>query len=447
MSEHRRSSRGRKRSVDAPRRIAFDALRRINSQGAYANLVTTSATARMIPRDAGFVIELVHGTCRMQGTWDAIIEAAAGRGLGSMQPAVVDVLRLGAQQLFATQVATHAAVATSVDLAGTAIGERVTGLVNAVVRKMSTRDLDSWLAELAPGDDHTSLGLRYAHPTWVVDELARALGADGDLVALLSADNLAPVPMLVARPGLATVDELVAAGAEPATWSPWGAARPGNPREVPAIGEGRAGVQDEGSQLAILAATSADLPDGPWLDLCAGPGGKSALLRGLSPTFLLASEAQHQRAGLVTQNLANYPPGAHQVITCDGTAPAWGPRFALTVADVPCSGLGALRRRPESRWRRTPGTVAGLVPLQHALLRTAINSTLPGGVIAYIACSPHIDETIGVVEQAEQVEIIDAPALIAQVPGAAHHLDGRFIQLWPHLHGSDAMFCALLRRR
>ena len=195
------------------------------------------------------------------------------------------------------------------------------------------------------------------------------------------------------------------------------------------------------------AATSAGVPDGPWLDLCAGPGGKSALLRGLSPTFLLAAELQPHRAGLVAQNLRGYPAQGHQVIAADGTRPAWSQGFALTVADVPCSGLGALRRRPESRWRRTPQTVADLTGLQEKLLTTAISSTKIGGVIAYITCSPHPSETVEIVATARDVEILDAPALLPQVPEAAHRIDPRFIQLWPHLHGTDAMFCALLRRR
>lgn len=438
--------RGRRRTIDAPRRTAFDALRRIHSEDAYANLVTQALTRGMDPRDAGFVIELVHGTCRMEGTWDAIIETASRRGLNSMQPAVVDVLRMAAHQLFAMSVPTHAAVATSVNLAGVTVGERVTGLVNAVVRRLAAHPLDAWLDRIAPGTDHAALGLRHAHPRWIVEALDEALDHRGDLVELLVADNQPPVPMLVARPGLCERDELIASGATAARWSPWGASRPGDPLQVAAIVEGRAGVQDEGSQLVIQAATSVDVPAGPWLDLCAGPGGKSGLLRGLSPSFLVAAELQPHRAGLVAQNLRAYPAEQHQVIACDGTRPAWGQRFALTVADVPCSGLGALRRRPESRWRRNREVISELTGLQERLLATAISSTIVGGVIAYITCSPHLAETVDIVATARDVEILDAPSHLPQVSQAAHRTDSRFIQLWPHLHGTDAMFCALLRR-
>ncbi len=450
-----RAQRGRAkaRTIDQPRLISFRALRRINADGGYANLVTQELTASLAARDAGFVIELVHGTCRWQGTYDGVIEAASGRGLDTLQPAVVDVLRLACHQLFAMRIPVHAAAAATVDLAGVAIAERVTGVVNAIVRRLAARDLAGWLDELSDGlPANAALALRHAHPEWVVDALAEALDSDAaELEQLLVANNTPPGPMLAVRPGLAEVAELVAAGAEPARWSPWAASRAGNPSEVAAVREGRAGVQDEGSQLVVQAATSARLPDGPWLDLCAGPGGKSALLLGLAPQLLVANEVQPHRAQLVGQALRAYghsnSGAARQVVAADGRHPAWrSGSFALVVADVPCSGLGALRRRPESRWRRARDVISELGELQRALLANAITATMPGGLIAYITCSPHRAETIDVVASASGVQVLDAPELLPAVPAAASRLDARFIQLWPHTHGSDAMFCALLRR-
>lgn len=444
----RRYSRPR-RSIDEPRLIAFDAMRAINGDGAYANLVTSELTAGLYPRDAGFVIELVHGTCRMQGSYDRIIEAAAGRALSSLQAEVVDVLRLGCHQLFRMRVPQHAAVASSVDLAGVAISERVTGLVNAIVRRLSSKDFDQWCDQLGETlSPRAEMGLRLGHPRWIVDALADALHSDDDeLAALLEADNRPPVPMLVVRPGLAKRTELLTEGARRAPWSLWGVERPGNPSELPAIRQGRAGVQDEGSQLVIQAATAVHpRPRGPWLDLCAGPGGKSALLRGLCPTLLVAAEPQIHRAELVARALRAYP-GGYQVVVADGREPAWvAGSMALTLADVPCTGLGALRRRPESRWRRDSSQVSELAALQRELLTNAIASTMPGGIVAYVTCSPHRAETVDVVAQANGVEVLDAPALLPDVPAAASRLDPRFIQLWPHIHGTDAMFCALLRR-
>ncbi len=445
----RRPSQRRRRRIDEPRLVAFEAMRAINGDGAYANLVTSEMTVGFSARDAGFIIELVHGTCRMQGSYDRIIAAAAGRSLSSLQAEVVDVLRLGCHQLFRMRVPQHAAVASSVDLAGVAISERVTGLVNAIVRKLTAKSFDQWCDQLSEKlTPRAELGLRLGHPSWIVDALADALHSDQDeLISLLEADNEPPVPMLVVRPGLAKRSELLTEKARRARWSLWGVERPGNPGELPAIRQGRAGVQDEGSQLVIQAATAAHpRPKGPWLDLCAGPGGKSALLRGLCPGLLIAAEPQAHRAELVARALRAYP-GRYQVIVADGREPAWAPgSMALTLADVPCTGLGALRRRPESRWRREPSQVGELVKLQHALLGTAIASTMPGGIIAYVTCSSHRAETIEVVRRADGIQVLDAPALLPDVPHAASRLDKRFIQLWPHLHGTDAMFCALLRR-
>jgi 16S rRNA (cytosine967-C5)-methyltransferase len=249
------------------------------------------------------------------------------------------------------------------------------------------------------------------------------------------------------------VQELEADGAEAGRWSPYAATIAGDPGRLPAVRDGRAGVQDEGSQLVALALARAGAEAGPWLDLCAGPGGKSALLAGLAGAqgdLFVASEPAGHRAALVQSALRGYPAdGSRVVLAADGTRPAWKPEaFTRVLADVPCTGLGALRRRPESRWRRTPEAISELHPLQHALLASALRSVRPGGVVAYVTCSPHDDETTVVVEEAlagrDDLELLDAPALLPEVPDAAL---GAFLQLWPHRHGTDAMFLALLRRR
>ncbi len=261
--------------------------------------------------------------------------------------------------------------------------------------------------------------------------------------------------MLVARPGLASVEELVAAGGTRARLSPYAVELGGgDPAEIPAVAEGRAGVQDEGSQLVALALAQAPLDgrDELWLDLCAGPGGKSALLAAVAAergAALLASELQHHRAQLVARGTAAARAGMLGVVTGDGTRPPWrGGSFDRVLVDAPCSGLGALRRRPESRWRRTPGDVKELVPLQRALLASALGSVRPGGIVAYATCSPLLPETAEIVEAAlaeYDVEPVDVAAALPGVPDAAGPLPGT-LQLWPHLHGTDAMFVALLRR-
>ncbi|MEA4943134.1 MAG: transcription antitermination factor NusB [Propionicimonas sp.] len=439
----------RRRQVDPARLVAFRVLRRIGDQDAYANLALAAEGAGLETRDAAFATELTFGSCRALGSYDAILERAAGRPVAGLDPAVLDVLRLGTHQLLAMRVPSHAAVATSVDLAATQIGERVAGLVNAVLRKVAARDWDGWLAELSAGlDDLDVLALATQHPRWIVEAWRDALGdrSPDELRAALEADNVAPVNHLVVRPGLASVAEL---GGTPTRYSPYGAAVPGAPGSIPAVAEGRAGVQDEGSQLVALALSRVEAPSGLWLDLCAGPGGKAALLAGLAieqGSRLVASELQPHRAGLVAANLACYD-GDHEPVTvvADGTRPAWPPAsFARVMADVPCTGLGALRRRPESRWRRQPSDLADLVPLQRRLLDSAIAATRPGGVIAYVTCSPQLAETREVVAaRAAGAELLRAADYLPEVADAA--VDD-FVQLWPHRHGTDAMFLALLRR-
>lgn len=437
-----------RRTQDPARRLAFDALRQVYGEGAYANLALAKllATQQLDERDAAFATELVSGTTRWQGTYDAIIELASGRKLASLQPAVVDLLRLGTHQLLGMRLPTRAAVAATVNLAGLTVGERVTGLVNAVLRKIAANDRDAWIALLKQNQPDAALGIATGHPQWIADAYVDLLGSE-EAERALEANNVAATPTLVIRPGLAEVGELV--GATPTTYSPFGAHTTGNPSKYRAVREGRAGVQDEGSQLVTLALTRASAPEGPWLDVCAGPGGKSALLAGLageSDQWLLANEAQPHRAELVSRAIAGYE---NVTVTCaDGTAPAWrSGAFARVLADVPCTGLGALRRRPESRWRRSESDLAQLAPLQRQLLDSAISAAAPGGVIGYVTCSPHRAETSEVVADVmagrSDVELLDAASFLPEVPDAAL---GKFIQLWPHRHNTDAMFCALLRR-
>ena len=441
-------------SGPSARRVAFAVLRQVSGEDAYANLALAKRLARagLETRDAAFVTELVAGTCRLRGTYDAIIECASGRGLKTMQPAVVDLLRLLAHQALSMTVPARAAVATTVELARDTVGQRVTGLVNAVGRRIAAHDLQEWVELLSAGLDETGrLAVTTHHPRWIVEALERVL-PENEVAQALEVDNLAPRPTLVVRPGLAEVEELTPA--VPTVYSPFGAVLAGAPGDLAAVREGRAGVQDEGSQLVCLALTRVEAPNGPWLDLCAGPGGKSALLAGLARQrgeHLVANEVAAHRAELVEQALAVYPPGTASIICSDGRdlepVRQHGP-FARIMVDAPCSGLGALRRRPEARWRRTPADLAELVSLQRALLETATGLLVPGGVVAYVTCSPHADETAAIVEAVlagnPDLEPLEAPATLPEVPGAAR---GGYVQLWPHRHGTDAMFLALLRHR
>ncbi|WP_149179001.1 transcription antitermination factor NusB [Streptomyces sp. TRM49041] len=476
MSEQgrRRSPKPYRRPKKDPVRIlAFEALRAVDERDAYANLVMPPLLKKareqegFDARDAALATELVYGTLRRQGTYDAIIAACVDRPLREVDPPVLDVLALGAHQLLGTRIPTHAAVSASVELARVVLGDGRAKFVNAVLRRIAQHDLDGWLERVAPPydeDPEDHLAVVHSHPRWVVSALWDALGGGrAGIEDLLEADNERPEVTLVARPGRSAPGELLDALGEdaglPGRWSPYAVRLPegGEPGALNAVREGRAGVQDEGSQLVAVALANAPLdgPDARWLDGCAGPGGKAALLGALAAergASLLAAEKQPHRARLVQRALAGNP-GPYEVIAADGTRPPWRPgSFDRVLVDVPCSGLGALRRRPEARWRRRPEDLDGFAPLQRGLLTEALKAVRVGGVVGYATCSPHLAETRVVVEdvlkgrggaQPAHAEWIDARPLMPGVPALG---DGPDVQLWPHLHGTDAMYLALLRR-
>jgi 16S rRNA (cytosine967-C5)-methyltransferase len=477
-----------------PRRTAYDVLAAVRDRAAYANLLLPKLLAerQLTGRDAALATELAYGTLRGQGTYDAILTACSDRTLDKLDPPVLDVLRLGAHQLLNTRIGAHAAVATSVDLAKSVVGPRVSGYVNAVLRRVATRDLDTWLDIVAPSqmtDRDGYLATRYSHPRWIVAAYRAALGdaagepaqataaagapaepqatggvAVTELEAALAAGNARPKVTMATFPAGPGRDEIMPAGAEPGRWSPYAfTLQSGDP--APLIESGAAAVQDEASQLAAIAVTRApvaprtaqgDVEAERWLDLCAGPGGKSRLLYGLaaaSGATLVAAELHPHRAALVAEALARASRAGmprHEVIVADGTKPSWPDgTFDRVLVDAPCSGLGALRRRPEARWRKSENDLKELTALQRDLLRSAMKSVRPGGVVAYVTCSPVQAETSDVVADVVAatpgVDILDAPAVLSGVPGTRAN-DPRFAQLWPHRHGTDAIFIALLRR-
>ncbi|MET8617964.1 RsmB/NOP family class I SAM-dependent RNA methyltransferase [Streptomyces albidoflavus] len=460
----------RRPKKDPVRILAFEALRAVDERDAYANLVLPALLRKaredhpdtFEARDAALATELVYGTLRRQGTYDAIIAACVDRPLREVDPPVLDVLSLGAHQLLGTRIPSHAAVSATVELARVVLGDGRAKFVNAVLRRITADDLDGWLERVAPPydeDPEDHLAVVHSHPRWVVSALWDSLGGPrAGIEDLLEADNERPEVTLVARPGRTNSDTLLDGlgpdRALPGRWSPYAVrlTEGGEPGAIDAVREGDAGVQDEGSQLVALALAAAPLEgsDSRWLDACAGPGGKAALLAGLAAqrgATLLASEKQPHRAGLVAKALDGNP-GPYQVIAADGTRPPWRPgSFDRVLVDVPCTGLGALRRRPEARWRRRPEDLDGFAPLQRALLRTALESVRVGGVVAYATCSPHLAETRAVVDDVLKpeggAELLDARPLMPGVPALG---EGPDVQLWPHLHGTDAMYLALLRR-
>jgi 16S rRNA (cytosine967-C5)-methyltransferase len=444
--------------VDPARQAAYEAVAAVHRDDAYANLVLPRILRelRLDGLDAAFATELTYGTLRTSGTLDAIIASAAGREVSRIDPPIRDALRLGAYQLLHTRVPVHAAVASTVDLVRAVAGPAGTGFANAVLRRIADQPLDDWIAAVAPSQDTDPLGhlaVARAHPLWIVRAFAEVLGNDLDQTAqLLAVDNAPPAVHLCARPGRIEAAELAAeVGGEVGRYSPFAVYLPGGaPGDLAAVARGRAHVQDEGSQLAALALADAPLdgPDTRWLDLCAGPGGKAALLGSIAAqrgAEVAAVEVVPHRAQLVRQAVTGLPV---EVIEADGRE-LEQTGFDRVLVDAPCSGLGSLRRRPESRWRRQPSDLPPLTRLQRELLTAAFRAVRPGGLVAYVTCSPHLVETrVTVAETVRRspypVEPVDArTALPAGVPDLG---EGPAVQLWPHRHGTDAMYVALLRR-
>lgn len=437
------------RPPDPARRAAADLLRAVREDDAYANLAMPSLLTRrgLGARDAAFATELGYGTLRWQGWYDAILARCITRP--EVDEDIRDVLRLGCHQLLQMRVPDHAAVSTSCDLAGPARA----GFVNAVLRTVARRSEEAWALEIRgdrPLDDPGWLAERWSHPGWIVRAFADRLGdRRAELADLLAADNRPARPSLVARPGRMTVDELLAEpGVEPGQWSPIaGVLATGAPDGLSSVRTGRAGVQDEGSQLMALAlaAMPLDGPDAAWLDACAGPGGKAAVLAGLAQergAVLTCVEQHPHRARLIEQSTGL------AVVVGDARRAPWGEQlFDRVLLDAPCTGLGALRRRPEARWRRRAEDLPGLGALQRDLLRSCTDAVRPGGVLAYVTCSPHLAETEYVVRdvlrERPDLSLVDARELLPGVPDLG---PGPTVQLWPHRHGTDGMFLALLRR-
>jgi 16S rRNA (cytosine967-C5)-methyltransferase len=444
--------------TDPARRVAFDVLRAVDERRAFANLALPAAirAAGLTGRDAAFATELAYGAVRMRGLYDAVLEHASRRTAEAIDPPVLDALRLGAHQLLGMRVAAHAGVSSTVDLVAETSGRRPAGFANAVLRRVAERDRPAWVTVVAPdpaGDPIGHLAVAESHPRWIVDAFADALDGDlAEVAALCAADNAAPAVHLVARPGRITRAELLAAlGRDGAAgrWSPYAVLlASGDPHDVDAVRDGRAGVQDEGSQVVALAV--ADTPisgeDTTWLDVCAGPGGKAALLAGVAHVRggrLLAVDRSPHRAALVATALTGTPNTG--TVIADGTRPAWGDgRFDRVLVDAPCSGLGALRRRPDARWRHHPEDLPALTRLQGDLLAAAIAACRPGGVVGYVTCSPHRAETRDIVAAALATGRVSEIPLADPLTGASGVGPG--LQMWPHRHGTDAMYVAALSK-
>jgi len=446
------------------RKVAYDVIHAVHVNDAYANLELPSACSRanLATRDAAFATELTYGTLRRQGSLDAVIAACASRP--EMDAPVQDILRLGAYQLLFLRTPAHAAINEAVTMVGKEVGRSATSFVNAVLRRVSEKTWEQWQAQLIVGlPDVERLAIEYSYPVWVIRALADAYGCNAQtIVPILEVGNEPANVTLVARPGQSTVAELmtlphVVAG----KWSPlavqlvrsteidkpWSS----NPADIDLVQTNEAGVQDEGSQLVALALVNASVPgeENDWLDMCSGPGGKAAILAGYAAErdiAFTALEPNESRAKLVENALWNAPGEPHVIVT-DALEFKPSAAFDRILVDAPCTGLGALRRRPESRWRKQPSDIRALSELQTQLLIKAAELVRVGGLIAYATCSPHIAETDVIVDsflsKHNDFELIDLSPLLPTLELSA---ETTRLRLRPDVHGTDGMYLAIFRR-
>ena len=435
---------------DAPRVLVYDILSEVNRRGGYSNLLLPQAlnSSNFEQRDKGFVTELLYGTLRMQGRHDYILAQVSDRPWSEVDEGIVDICRLGVHQLFEMRVATHAAVSATVELARKVIGESKASFVNALLRKVSAKSLDEWLEPvIAMSDPVTRLSIQYSHPEWIVSAYFDLLKDYERVKSELAANNVPAMPTLVSWPGASTQAQLVELGGVATHYSPYGAKFDGAPGSLEVIRHRQAGVQDEGSQLVAHIFSQASRSATTVLDLCAGPGGKAALISHICDVEgrdFVANEVSEARAKLVKNVIGKFP-----VWVGDGREiSSHAKDFDAIITDVPCTGLGALRRRPEVRWRRTVQDLRALTELQRELADAAISVLSAGGIFGYATCSPHFAETFGQVKmilkdhpELEQIDV--SPYIPSNLQGAVRD---KSMALWTSVHDTDSMFLALFKK-
>jgi 16S rRNA (cytosine967-C5)-methyltransferase len=434
---------------DASRLLAFDLLTEVNRNEGYSNLLLPQAlnSSKLDERDRSLVTELLYGTIRMQGKHDWVLSQISDRPWSEVDPGIVDICRLGVHQIHEMRIPDHAAVAATVEVARKRIGESKASFVNALLRSVTRKSIEDWFEPLLTITDPVErLSIQYSHPEWIVSAYFDLLKNWDEVEQALTVNNEAALPTLVSWPGFSTQEELINLGGAATEFSPYGAHWKGNPGTLDLIKSRLIGVQDEGSQLVAEVFAKAS-PGSSWLDLCAGPGGKAALLSSIARTrgiTFTANEFSAPRAELVKQVVHG-----DRVLVSDGREiDLINEKFDAILIDAPCTGLGALRRRPEVRWRRTLQDLRALTQLQRELVDSAIKALNPGGVLGYATCSPHLAETsiqiADIKKKHSDLQQVDVtPYLPPNLLGG--NRDGA-MALWTHKHGTDAMYLALFQK-
>ena len=420
--------------ITRTRVLAHDLLMAVETEGVYPNILLPKMLkeSNLDKKDKGFLQELAYGCLRMQIQYDAIIEKMTP--VKKLDTDVLVTLRLAIHEYLNMRTGDHAVVDQYVELIKK-LRPKASGLVNALLRRL-TREKDQ-LIESATGDGN-NLEIVFSHPRWIIDALAASRELDGanPVNDLLEVNNLSPKPQMVALPPSPLPD-----GAEKLPLGDFGF------EAIDGISLDRYRYQDQGSQLVTQIAAKAS-PDGKWLDMCAGPGGKASLLAAIASqrnSTVTAIELYPQRAKLVKESLSGFENTS--VHTADATEFEYPSDYELVLIDAPCTGLGALRRKPESRHNKQPAQIQQLNSIQHSLLDEAAELVSDGGVIAYITCSPVIEETTAVARW-----FLTAHPDFKILPWYDYadidaNRNRKTLQLWSDVHNSDCMFLALFQKQ
>lgn len=451
------------RTPISSRSVALELLNKVTFEDSYANLLMPNLLeeAKLNNRDSALAQEIAFSTIRWQLTYDYILNQVSSRPVEQIEAIVLNALRMGSHQLLKMRIPPHAAINETVNLIRSVVGEKAVGFANGVLRRVSEKSFEQWIdiAEKKATSKIEFLSIQYSHPEWIVRALTQALTADGladEIEYLLATNNHPAFVNLVALPGLSKVSQFEESGAIPNRFSPYGfSIESGNPGELTEVRIGTARVQDEGSQIAAIALVGFKTVQRgeKWLDMCAGPGGKAALLGSLannSNATLVANEIQEHRAKLVSNALRPFQ--SISVTLDDGRqigidSPQ---QYDRILVDAPCSGLGALRRRPEARWRRTTEDLKTLTQLQFELLESAAKALKPGGLLLYVTCSPHLSETVAIIDKAQRtlgLEVLDlTSSLNTSIMGGTLPTGRKTVQLYTNRDNTDCMFMAMLTK-
>lgn len=421
------------------RESALRVLHACHSEGAWADgaLKRELAQAGLDSRDAALASRLVYGVEQNRLLLDHHLAHFVPRGLDSLEPRVRDILRLGAYQLLMLdKIPPMAAVNESVNLAkGCCKNPKTAGFVNAVLRNLDRSRSD--LPPL-PADPMERLSVAYSHPLWLVKEFALTLGPE-ELEALLAADN-APAPVTAQVNTLKTTAqdliarleaEGVSAVAHPGLEDCLILENTGNMERLRAFQDGLFYIQDPACRMAVLAAEPR--AGERVLDLCAAPGGKS-----FAAAMAMGDQGRIDSRDLYDRKVKELDTAAARLgLSCvrtavaDATEPVAG-QYDLVIADVPCSGLGIIRKKPDVRYK-DPKELDGLLPIQARILENAAAAVVPGGRLLYATCTLRDKENQGQVERF--------------LAGTGDFAVKTMETLWPHRHGTDGFFYAVLERR